>query len=1305
MRMIPIIGLAASVLLAGFCLHPAPALAQEAALFHELVELFPDSDPQTGSSSITIHTARGVPAGVHLLVGGLPSGGRVHWTVTHGGDTVDTACTYRLIDVPVEQNTGLSSRTEIFDKRKNPHVIRDAPFRIFEVLEPVDSGIEAGDGSVLALRFEVPIFTDCAVGPCDYTITLSSGSWRKSLLWRIVVHAAVVPPLEAQHLAYTNWFSTSIIAERHGLIPWSEPFFEMLGRYAALMARGRQNTFWIRWNDFISLGEDRQLVFHEKRFQRYVRLFLDQGFTVVEGGHLASRHAGDWGSARLDLRLSGSDVTGETGRAELATILSAVRSALAAFDLPGGITYLQHLTDEPTNTNAASYRALAEQVRTHLPDVKIFEATMSLALVGAVDHWCPQVQEYERNKDFFVERQQAGNKVWVYTCLVPGGPWLNRLLDQERLRQVYLGWSLVKYDLTGFLHWGLNHYRPGVNPFEQSVVPHGKGPPNFLPAGDSHVIYPGAEGPLSGQRFEAQRIGMEDAELLLTLRELDPAQAAAIIGQVFRGYSDFETGVDAYLAAKRALLEALSPPASGGIPAAAIAEKVAALDLLDTSSAGERRSDWLLDPSPFRAELYRTERPDEIVLDNGLVRRTFRLAPNGATVGLDNLMTGEAMLRAIKSEAIVVINGMHCEVGGLQGQPNHAYLRSEWIEGLDSAPGALRLVGFQSGPIESRFPWKRVRHHAPDVVWPPRGIHVSMDYVPPPSLDMGREPEKVGEADRPSDAENAASSPAGLDGVRVTVHYELYDGLPLMSKWITVHNDSDRVVQLDRFTSEILAIVEHGSQVGGGCPPPDLHVQTDYAFNGMCYQNANRWTVHWVSDPEYMTQVDYRRKTPCMLEIRPEIGPAQVVPAGEVFESFRTYVLLYDTTDRERKGLSVRRFLRTIAPWVTENPLMMHVRYADWETVKAAIDQCAEVGFEMVILTFGSGFNIENDNPEYLAQMQRYAAYARSRGIEIGGYSLLASRCIGNGHDVVLPEGKRPTFGNSPCLESVWGQAYFAKLYNFFETTGFTLLEHDGSYPGDPCQAESHPGHRGFDDSRWNQWKRIASFYAWCRERGIYLNVPDYYYLCGSNKSGMGYRETNWSLPRNQQVIHTRQNIYDGTWEKTPSMGWMFVPLTQYQGGGAAATIEPLDRHLDHYERMLNGNLAMGVQACYRGPRLFDTDRTKEGVARWVAWFKEHRRILESDLIHGRRADGRDIDWMLHVNPALKTRGMAVIFNPLDRALTRTIRLPLYYTGLTKSAAIRERKGLPRNYELDREYCVDVTVTVPGNDMTWLLVE
>jgi hypothetical protein len=486
---------------------------------------------------------------------------------------------------------------------------------------------------------------------------------------------------------------------------------------------------------------------------------------------------------------------------------------------------------------------------------------------------------------------------------------------------------------------------------------------------------------------------------------------------------------------------------------------------------------------------------------------------------------------------------------------------------------------------------------------------------------------------------------------------------------------------------------------------PDIHVETDMAFGGMMAQGANRRSFRWLADPEFHTQVNYEKKTPCLLEVGPDLGPGQVVQAGGTFDSYRAWVLPFDGTDRERNGLAMRRMHRVVAPWVTENPLMMHARFANWNSVSNAIEQCSQVGFEMVILTFGSGFDVENEKPENWAYARKLSEFARSRGVEIGTYSLLASRHIDAANDVQLPAGQKPTFGNSPCLGSKWGTNYFRILYDFYRQSGFNLLEHDGSYPGDICWNTAHPGHGGLEDSRWNQWRTISDFYKWCRAKGIYLNVPDHYFMAGSSKTGMGYREVNWSLPREQQVIHTRQNIYDGTWQKTPSMGWMFVPLTEYHGGGAAATIEPLDEHLDHYERMLYSNLALGVQACYRGPRLYDTDRVKTMVKQWVDWFKAHRDILESDLIHGRRPDARDLDWLLHVNPELKEKGMLIVFNPLNRALKRDLRVNLYYTGLTRTAKVSEQGKRRGSFKLDRDYSITLPVEVPAQGMNWFVIE
>ncbi len=696
-------------------------------------------------------------------------------------------------------------------------------------------------------------------------------------------------------------------------------------------------------------------------------------------------------------------------------------------------------------------------------------------------------------------------------------------------------------------------------------------------------------------------------------------------------------------------------------------------------------ADWLVDPTGFTSDISRTT--SEIRLGNGLVTRTFRLTPNATTVGLDNHMTGQAELRSVRPEARVTIDGREYAVGGLVGQPIHNYLLPEWVASMTSEPGAFTHAGHETGKIVARFEWKkRTGWMSSSPAWPPPGVSLTLHFEPPPD---------------------------GPKGVRVDVHYELYDGVPLMSKWISVHNNGDATITLDSFTAEILAAVEPASLVGGrqadfAVFPRSMHVETDYSFGGSMDSGVDAPAVKWKIDPLYQTQVNYERVTPCLLECAPPLGPGVKIPPGHTFESFRVFELFHDSTGRERRGLAIRRMYRTIAPWTLENPLIFHVRSAEPASVRAAIDQAADVGFELVIMTFGSGFNIESEDEAYLKQLKELAAYAHSKGIALGGYSLLASRSIDAVNDVINPKTGAPggfaTFGNSPCIGSAWGESYFRKLYAFYEKTGMDVLEHDGSYPGDVCASEKHPGHAGLADSQWTQWRTITDFYNWCRARGVYLNIPDWYYLAGANKCAMGYRETNWSLPRAQQEIIERQNIYDGTWTKTPSMGWMFVPLTEYHGGGPAATIEPLHEHLEHYETRLRNLLSSGVQACWRGPRLYDTEETRALVKKWVAWFKEHRAILESDIIHGRRPDGRDIDWILHVNPRLREQGMLVVHNPLPQDVTRVIRVDLKYTGLTGNASIRSETGESRMITIGADGFAEVDVGVPARGMAWFVL-
>ena len=707
--------------------------------------------------------------------------------------------------------------------------------------------------------------------------------------------------------------------------------------------------------------------------------------------------------------------------------------------------------------------------------------------------------------------------------------------------------------------------------------------------------------------------------------------------------------------------------------------------ILMSSCSGklEVRKDWLLDGSGYKATV--TTIKNTVEISNGLITRRFTINPDGATIGFENLMTGKELLRAVKPEAVIALNGKPYRIGGLTGQPVKNYLSEEFISKLSAdSSSSFVLKDFLSGETEARFAWKKRAEWMPaDLSWPPKGKKIDFRYIPKESL-------------------------SALAGIEIIVSYEIYDGIPLICKWFTLKNRSGKDLKVDSFSSEILAFTEEESAVGDkkNWILPGVYVETDYAFGGsMSSESCIDKSVWWEADPEYKTIVNYNRVQPSMLECRPAIGPAEKVAAGGSFSSFRSWILVTDSNDRERNGLAQRKMYRTIAPWITENPIFFHLRFADDASVKSAVDQCVATGFEKIILSFGSGFDIEDTTMANLNRLRSLTAYAHSKGITLGGYSLLASRRIGGGHDVVMPAGQRPVFGNSPCLGSVWGVEYFKKLYRFIEYTGFDNFEHDGSYPGDVCAATTHPGHDGLSDSQWKQFRIITDFYKWCRGRGVYLTVPDWYFLNGSSKTGMGYRESNWSLPRRQQEIIERQNIFDGTWEKTPSMGWMHVPLVEYQGGGSEATIEPLKDHLPHYGQRLADLFGAGVQAAWRGTRLYDAPETQELVKKWVIFYKQHRAILDADIIHVRRPDGRDLDAILHVNPMNEEKGLLMVYNPLDHQAEKDLRVNIYYTGLKDKASVSANGKAPVSYSIDRDYTITIPVKVEANSQAWYIIK
>src|SRR6478735_5561048 len=695
-------------------------------------------------------------------------------------------------------------------------------------------------------------------------------------------------------------------------------------------------------------------------------------------------------------------------------------------------------------------------------------------------------------------------------------------------------------------------------------------------------------------------------------------------------------------------------------------------------------SDWLVVPVAEKAAIYKSSDGKDLILYNALVKRTFRLQPNLACIDYKNMSNGQQLLRAVKPEAAITINNIQYNIGGLYGQTENAYLLPEWLDNFTVHDSDFQFVSYE------------INNLRPYVNWHPKGWAMNKKQ---PSGKMVSFIYKAGVV--------------ALKDIVVRVNYELYDGIPLIVKWMSVENNSAQAITIAKPVNEMLAIVEEESAVVGTTEQMKkqhgLYVETNYAFNNAMRYDISDQTTHWLSDTVYTSQVNYNYQTPCLLKVYPEKVTGVELQPGEVFKSVRTHELLMDSYDRGRRGLAIRAMYRTVAPWTTENPIFMHLVSKNDDEVIQAIDQCAATGYEALILSFGSHCNMEDTAAENIKRWKLLADYAHSKHIRIGSYSLFSSRRISDEDDVIDPVTGKPDvaafFGHAPCMGSNWGLAYLEKLKYFITQTGFDIFENDGPYPGDVCASTKHPGHKNLDDSQWKQMELQKGLYRWCNEHGVYVNAPDWYFLDGTNKIAIGYREVNFSLPREDQKILNRQNIYDGLWEKGSSMSWGFVPLTKYQGGGPEAVLEPLHDHLKAYKQLMMQYYGAGVQACYRGPRLYDSVTTMQVVINTINWYKKYRDILNSDIIHLRRADGRDWDGIMHVNPQLKIKGLIMLYNPLKTKITRTILIPVYYTGLTGKALVSEQDKPAKTYQINRNYDVELTFSIEPESYTWYVVE
>lgn len=160
-----------------------------------------------------------------------------------------------------------------------------------------------------------------------------------------------------------------------------------------------------------------------------------------------------------------------------------------------------------------------------------------------------------------------------------------------------------------------------------------------------------------------------------------------------------------------------------------------------------------------------------------------------------------------------------------------------------------------------------------------------------------------------------------------------------------------------------------------------------------------------------------------------------------------------------------------------------------------------------------------------------------------------------------------------------------------------------------------------------------------------------------------------------------------------------------YHGGGSVAEFEPLSSHLRDFEWALAQYFGAGISCAWRGYEIFDNNSTRNLVTKWVSFFKKYRDILTSDLVHIRRPDMQSIDSFMHVNPRLRIKGLAMIFNPTSQYQNTWLQIPLYYTGIERTARVSREAGQVAQYSLDREYKIQLPVQMAPYTITWYTMQ
>jgi len=186
-------------------------------------------------------------------------------------------------------------------------------------------------------------------------------------------------------------------------------------------------------------------------------------------------------------------------------------------------------------------------------------------------------------------------------------------------------------------------------------------------------------------------------------------------------------------------------------------------------------------------------------------------------------------------------------------------------------------------------------------------------------------------------------------------------------------------------------------------------------------------------------------------------------------------------------------------------------------------------------------------------------------------------------------------------------------------------------------------------------------------------------------------------------LLMGRTYAHDGTFWKPTTNGDVCFDLNRAGNMTSADELQYLDTGLATF---------LGAAGhCFQGGPLWLNDASRAIVTRWTAVFDKYRALLNGDVVHVRKPDGRGWDAMMHVLPSAaagEPRAFAIFFNPLaSRAVSVNTSLCIYYANFASGPApvrVEWDDGEVEQATQDAAFSVRLSRSVPAHGYAWAVL-